>query len=197
MSRDIFLSKTLYYVFVIPKEMRIKGMKTVFSFPHKRGFIMFPVMFFIFLFMGMILIEFEEIKSLFFVQQLEQEKNNAESEQELLRNIVSYEVEELKKYLHKNPKKSIYHYLVETEDNSDLLSKQKGNLSIGGYQLENELPKNIMYDTWKGYFVKYYEIVEQKQTYKIRFMIEYRYGKNKKVTEFLSYQIIEMEVYLL
>ncbi|AYV96171.1 hypothetical protein A2U10_04875 [Fusobacterium necrophorum subsp. funduliforme] len=158
---------------------------------------MFPVMFFIFLFMGMILIEFEEIKSLFFVQQLEQEKNNAESEQELLRNIVSYEVEELKKYLHKNPKKSIYHYLVETEDNSDLLSKQKGNLSIGGYQLENELPKNIMYDTWKGYFVKYYEIVEQKQTYKIRFMIEYRYGKNKKVTEFLSYQIIEMEVYLL
>ncbi|WP_253255453.1 hypothetical protein [Fusobacterium necrophorum] len=154
-------------------------------------------MFFIFLFMGMILIEFEEIKSLFFVQQLEQEKNNAESEQELLRNIVSYEVEELKKYLHKNPKKSIYHYLVETEDNSDLLSKQKGNLSIGGYQLENELPKNIMYDTWKGYFVKYYEIVEQKQTYKIRFMIEYRYGKNKKVTEFLSYQIIEMEVYLL
>lgn len=54
-----------------------------------------------------------------------------------------------------------------------------------------------MYDTWKGYFVKYYEIVEQKQTYKIRFMIEYRYGKNKKVTEFLSYQIIEMEVYLL
>ncbi|MDK4513029.1 hypothetical protein MWG07_12285 [Fusobacterium necrophorum] len=147
--------------------------------------------------MGMILIEFEEIKSLFFVQQLEQEKNNAESEQELLRNIVSYEVEELKKYLHKNPKKSIYHYLVETEDNSDLLSKQKGNLSIGGYQLENELPKNIMYDTWKGYFVKYYEIVEQKQTYKIRFMIEYRYGKNKKVTEFLSYQIIEMEVYLL
>ena len=172
-------------------------MKTVFSFPHKRGFIMFPVMFFIFLFMGMILIEFEEIKSLFFVQQLEQEKNNAESEQELLRNIVSYEVEELKKYLHKNPKKSIYHYLVETEDNSDLLSKQKGNLSIGGYQLENELPKNIMYDTWKVYFVKYYEIVEQKQTYKIRFMIEYRYGKNKKVTEFLSYQIIEMEVYLL
>ncbi|AYZ73546.1 hypothetical protein EGX98_05650 [Fusobacterium necrophorum] len=158
---------------------------------------MFPVMFFIFLFMGMILIEFEEIKSLFFVQQLEQEKNNAESEQELLRNIVSYEVEELKKYLHKNPKKSIYHYLVETEDNGDLLSKQKGNLSIGGYQLENELPKNIMYDTWKGYFVKYYEIVEQKQTYKIRFMIEYRYGKNKKVTEFLSYQIIEMEVYLL
>ncbi|AVQ20406.1 hypothetical protein EPT55_09820 [Fusobacterium necrophorum] len=158
---------------------------------------MFPVMFFIFLFMGMILIEFEEIKSLFFVQQLEQEKNNAESEQELLHNIVSYEVEELKKYLHKNPKKSIYHYLVETEDNSDLLSKQKGNLSIGGYQLENELPKNIMYDTWKGYFVKYYEIVEQKQTYKIRFMIEYRYGKNKKVTEFLSYQIIEMEVYLL
>nr|WP_249038431.1 hypothetical protein [Fusobacterium necrophorum] len=154
-------------------------------------------MFFIFLFMGMILIEFEEIKSLFFVQQLEQEKNNAESEQELLRNIVSYEVEELKKYLHKNPKKSIYHYLVETEDNGDLLSKQKGNLSIGGYQLENELPKNIMYDTWKGYFVKYYEIVEQKQTYKIRFMIEYRYGKNKKVTEFLSYQIIEMEVYLL
>nr|WP_226929746.1 hypothetical protein [Fusobacterium necrophorum] len=145
----------------------------------------------------MILIEFEEIKSLFFVQQLEQEKNNAESEQELLRNIVSYEVEELKKYLHKNPKKSIYHYLVETEDNGDLLSKQKGNLSIGGYQLENELPKNIMYDTWKGYFVKYYEIVEQKQTYKIRFMIEYRYGKNKKVTEFLSYQIIEMEVYLL
>ncbi|EHO16120.1 hypothetical protein HMPREF9466_03181 [Fusobacterium necrophorum subsp. funduliforme 1_1_36S] len=106
-------------------------------------------------------------------------------------------MEELKKYLHKNPKKSIYHYLVETEDNSDLLSKQKGNLSIGGYQLENELPKNIMYDTWKGYFVKYYEIVEQKQTYKIRFMIEYRYGKNKKVTEFLSYQIIEMEVYLL
>ncbi|AYV94005.1 hypothetical protein HMPREF1049_2059 [Fusobacterium necrophorum subsp. funduliforme ATCC 51357] len=158
---------------------------------------MFPVMLFIFLFMGMILIEFEEIKSLFFVQQLEQEKNNAESEQELLHNIVSYEVEELKKYLHKNPKKSIYHYLVETEDNSDLLSKQKGNLSIGGYQLENELPKNIMYDTWKGYFVKYYEIVEQKQTYKIRFMIEYRYGKNKKVTEFLSYQIIEMEVYLL
>ncbi|MDK4502574.1 hypothetical protein MWG03_09640 [Fusobacterium necrophorum] len=154
-------------------------------------------MLFIFLFMGMILIEFEEIKSLFFVQQLEQEKNNAESEQELLHNIVSYEVEELKKYLHKNPKKSIYHYLVETEDNSDLLSKQKGNLSIGGYQLENELPKNIMYDTWKGYFVKYYEIVEQKQTYKIRFMIEYRYGKNKKVTEFLSYQIIEMEVYLL
>ncbi|CAL7886554.1 hypothetical protein [Fusobacterium necrophorum] len=158
---------------------------------------MFPVMLFIFLFMGMILIEFEEIKSLFFVQQLEQEKDNAESEQELLHNIVSYEVEELKKYLHKNPKKSIYHYLVETEDNSDLLSKQKGNLSIGGYQLENELPKNIMYDTWKGYFVKYYEIVEQKQTYKIRFMIEYRYGKNKKVTEFLSYQIIEMEVYLL
>ncbi|MCI7342759.1 MAG: hypothetical protein MSH33_02290 [Fusobacterium necrophorum] len=158
---------------------------------------MFPVMLFIFLFMGMILIEFEEIKSLFFVQQLEQEKNNAESEQELLHNIVSYEVEELKKYLHKNPKKSIYYYLVETEDNSDLLSKQKGNLSIGGYQLENELPKNIMYDTWKGYFVKYYEIVEQKQTYKIRFMIEYRYGKNKKVTEFLSYQIIEMEVYLL
>ncbi|XGU47598.1 hypothetical protein ACEXAJ_02365 [Fusobacterium necrophorum subsp. funduliforme] len=158
---------------------------------------MFPVMLFIFLFMGMILIEFEEIKSLFFVQQLEQEKNNAESEQELLHNIVSYEVEELKKYLRKNPKKSIYHYLVETEDNSDLLSKQKGNLSIGGYQLENELPKNIMYDTWKGYFVKYYEIVEQKQTYKIRFMIEYRYGKNKKVTEFLSYQIIEMEVYLL
>ncbi|WP_261791425.1 hypothetical protein [Fusobacterium necrophorum] len=145
----------------------------------------------------MVLIEFEEMQSLFFVQQLEQEKNNTESEQELLHNIVSYEVEELKKYLRKNPKKYIYHYLVETEDNSNLLSKQKGNLSIGGYQLENELPEKIVYDTWKGYFVKYYEIVEQKQTYKIRFMIEHRYGKNKKVTEFLSYQIIEMEVYLL
>ena len=74
-------------------------MKTIFTFPHKRGFILFPVMLFIFLFMGMVLIEFEEMQSLFFVQQLEQEKNNTESEQELLHNIVSYEVEELKKYL--------------------------------------------------------------------------------------------------
>ncbi len=172
-------------------------MKTVFIYPHKGGFIVISVILFIFLFMGMIFIEFEEIQSLFFVQQLEQENDNIETEQELLHNIVFYETQELQKYLYKNPKKSIYHYLVETENDSNLLSNPKENLSIGGYRLENELPEKIVYDTWKGYFVKYYEIVEKKQTYKIRFMIEYRYGKNKQVTEFLSYQIIEMEVYLL
>ena len=42
-------------------------MKTIFIFHHKkRGFIFLPILFFISFFMGMMLIEFQEIYSLFF-----------------------------------------------------------------------------------------------------------------------------------
>lgn len=173
-------------------------MKTIFIFHHKkRGFIFLPILFFISFFMGMMLIEFQEIYSLFSVHILEKQSEEKKISQETLKNIVNYEKAKIEKYLSEYPNKKLYHYLTETEDQISLLVKTNSPISIGGYHLENEIPQKIIYDTWKGYFVKYYELIERKQRYKIRFMVEYRYGKNKKVSEFISYKIIEMEVYLL
>lgn len=172
-------------------------MKTFFTLPRKKAFLFIPMLFFICLLMLMVLIEWEEIKSLFLIQQLEQEKNQIEREQEFLNSVIVHEIKSIETYLKDNSEKNIYQYLVETEKGESLLSKPENTLSIGGYQLEHEIPQEILYDTWKGYFVKYYEVAEQNKKCKIRFMIEYKYGKDKYVTAFLSYKIIEMEVYLL
>lgn len=160
------------------------------------AFFSFVVCIFSFILLLLSLLEYEMLHSLFLCSQIEKEYQGKLEKGELIENILFFEKQKMGNFLEEFPEKTMDEYFNCGEHGEFLKKQGKDFYSQGGYFLEKDLPEMSTGDFYKVYYVKYYEIPEYRKKYKIKVLIEYHYGKNRKIQNFISKKIIEMRIYL-
>ena len=161
-----------------------------------RAFFAFSVCIFSFILLILTLLEYETLHSVFRCSQMEEEYQRKLEKGELLENILKLECKNMEDFLSKYPEKTIFDYITKTTEGELLIQLKKGKFSEGNYSIEVDLPKWIQGNSYKVYFLKYYRIAEYNHQYKIQLLVEYQYGENKGIHNFISQKIVEMRVYL-
>lgn len=143
------------------------------------------------------LLEYEMLSSLLQCHTLERERQEKLEKEDLLKELLYVEEEEIKTFLSSFPEKTIFDYFTKNKEGKALFYEIPEEKSYGGYSIITKLPERVPRDRYKIYYQKEYQIPEKNYHYQIKVLVEYHYGKRKKIEDFISQKIIELRIYLL